>query len=464
MIKQRSHILCVWFQCWDVALTAAAWLGAYLIRFGLGWFPINSNIPPFSLCLQQLPLVVILSAAAYRVTGQYEIHRLRRFYEEMISVGKGVVLVSLLMMATTFFLQSTYDSRGTMLIFSMLAAVLLVGMRRASWSAIRWLRRHGYNQAYALIVGTGRVARATAHHLSRATWLGIKPVGFVEDRSQEWSSDLDILGGTSDLPALIAKHRIAYVFICLPLGRFQEAKHAFDILSQSVIEVQLVTDVPGLAGLSLGVSPLDEMTMISLRETPHFGLNRFVKRAMDIVLSLTLLLLLAPVLAAIAILVKLTSRGPVFYTQERCSLNGQPFKMLKFRSMRVDAESQSGAVWAAKDDPRRTAFGSFLRKTSLDELPQLINVLCGDMSLVGPRPERPVFIEKFRKSIPNYMARHSVKCGITGWAQVNGWRGNTSLRRRVQYDLFYINHWTPWLDLRILWLTISRALFDRHAY
>jgi Undecaprenyl-phosphate glucose phosphotransferase len=464
MIKQRSHILCVWFKCWDLALTAFAWVGAYLMRFDTGWFPDMPGAPEFIQCLQHLPLVVVLAAAAYRLTGQYEIHRLRRFYEEMISVFKGVVLVSLLMMATTFYLQSTYESRATMFLFTTLAAVLLLGMRRASWTAIRWLRRRGYNQAYALIVGTGRVARATARHLRRATWLGIKPLGFVEDKSTEWTGDLDIMGNTADLPQLIAKYRVAYVFICLPLSRFQEVKGVFDILSRTVTEVRLVSDVPGLAGLSLGVSPLDEMTMISLRETPHFGLNMFVKRTMDIVLSLTALVLLSPLLLLIALLVKLTSRGPVFYAQERCSLNGRTFKMLKFRSMRVDAEAQTGAVWAAKDDPRRTAFGTFLRKTSLDELPQLINVLRGDMSLVGPRPERPVFIEKFRLTIPNYMARHCVKCGITGWAQVHGWRGNTSLRRRVQYDLFYINHWTPWLDLRILWMTVSRALFDRHAY
>src|SRR5205814_6162701 len=161
------------------------------------------------------------------------------------------------------------------------------------------------------------------------------------------------------------------------------------------------------------------------------------------------LVLLAPLLLLIAALVKLTSRGPVFYGQERCGLNGKTFKMWKFRSMRDDAEQQTGAVWAQKDDPRRTRFGTFLRTTSLDELPQFINVLRGDMSLVGPRPERPVFIQKFTKTIPSYMARHCVKAGITGWAQAHGWRGNTSLRNRIQHDRYYITPWNPWLDFRI---------------
>jgi exopolysaccharide biosynthesis polyprenyl glycosylphosphotransferase len=169
-------------------------------------------------------------------------------------------------------------------------------------------------------------------------------------------------------------------------------------------------------------------------------------------------------LATVAAIVKLSSRGPVFYRQERCGLNGKPFPMLKFRTMRTDAEAQTGPVWAIKDDPRRTRLGTFLRRTSLDEFPQLINVLKGDMSLVGPRPERPVFIRQFSQTIPNYMARHCVKAGVTGWAQVHGWRGNTSLRKRLQYDLYYITHWSPFLDIRILWMTVFRGLLNRNAY
>src|SRR5262249_14291615 len=229
-------------------------------------------------------------------------------------------------------------------------------------------------------------------------------------------------------------------------------------------EVRLVTDVPSLAGLSLTTTNLDGLPVIGLRESPHFGLNVVVKRGMDVLLSLAALVVLSPLMLLIAALVKLTSPGPVFYRQERCGLNGETFPMLKFRSMRVDAEQQTGAVWAQKDDPRRTRFGAFLRSTSLDELPQLINVLRGDMSLVGPRPERPVFIQRFRKTIPNYMPRHCTKAGITGYAQVHGWRGNTSLRKRVQYDLYYITHWTPWLDLRILWMTLWHGLRHRNAY
>jgi exopolysaccharide biosynthesis polyprenyl glycosylphosphotransferase len=217
--------------------------------------------------------------------------------------------------------------------------------------------------------------------------------------------------------------------------------------------------------MSLTASTLHGMTFLGLRESPYHGLNVVVKRVMDVVLSAVALLVLSPVFAVIALVIKLTSPGPVLYRQERCSLNGRPFKMLKFRTMNVHAEA-GGPQMTSRNDPRRTRFGSFLRATNLDELPQLVNVLKGEMSLVGPRPERPVFVREFQRTVPNYMARHAVKCGMTGWAQVNGWRGNSSLRKRVQYDLYYITHWNPWFDLRIMLLTVWHMLFgkQRHAY
>jgi Undecaprenyl-phosphate glucose phosphotransferase len=464
MFKRRSQVLRVWFLFWDLASTAAAWIAAYYLRFDTGLIPLHKNAPSVELCWRNLPLVVLLATVAYRLTGQYAIHRLRRLREEAVCVVKGTALLTLLVVAITFCLHDPYESRAVMGLFSLLTALGVLASRRLSWAAIRHLRSHGYNQTHAVIVGTGRVARKTARSLRRASWMGIKNLGFIEDQPSHWTADLDILGRFADLPALIQKYGIAHVFIALPLNRAHDARRVYDILSQTLVEVRLVADVPALAGVSLTTTNLDGLPVIGLRESPHFGLNVVIKRAMDIVLSLAALLVLSPVMLLIALLVKLTSPGPIFYRQERCGLNGGTFQMLKFRSMRVDAEQQTGAVWAKKNDPRRTPFGMFLRRTSLDELPQFINVLRGDMSLVGPRPERPVFIQQFRRTIPNYWARHAVKAGITGWAQVHGWRGNTSLRKRVQYDLYYITHWTPWLDLRILWMTVFHGLFHRNAY
>jgi Undecaprenyl-phosphate glucose phosphotransferase len=464
MIKRSSQILGSWFLLSDLVVTALAWIGAYFIRFNSGWIPIYKTPPQAQLCWTNLPLVLLLGLGAYQLTGQYTIHRLRRFREEMIGAIKGTALLSLLVMATIFFRQDHYESRATMIIFSGCTTLGILMARRTSWFAIRYLRSQGYNESRSIIVGTGRVARKTAWGLKHASWMGIRNLGFVEDQPNRWTSDLDILGTTRELPGLIEKYNVEHVFISLPLNRYHEARHVFDVLAQTMVEVRIVADLPDLAGLSLTTTNLDGLPVIGLRENPHFGLNLIVKRTMDVILSLSALIVLSPLMLLIGAFVRLASPGPVFYRQERCGLNGQPFQMLKFRSMRVDAERDTGAVWARKDDPRRTPLGAFLRKSSLDELPQLINVLKGDMSLVGPRPERPVFIQKFSKTIPNYMARHRVKSGITGWAQVHGWRGNTSLRKRVQYDLYYITHWTPWLDLRILWMTVLHGVVHRNAY
>jgi Undecaprenyl-phosphate glucose phosphotransferase len=464
MIRQKSQILSAWFLVWDLCTTGLAWVGAYYLRFEAGIFPLDKEPPAFSLCYQNLPLVLILSALAYRFTGQWRVGRFRRLREELMSVLRGTSLMGLFVVAATFGLQHSYESRGAFLLFFGLTVVLMLGARRASWMAVHWLRSRGYNQTQAIIVGTGRVARKTARSLRLTRWLGIKNVGFVEDMPTRWCSDLDILGTVTDLPRLVEKYRISHVFICLPMSRYHDARKVFDTLSQAFVEVRLVADVPALAGLALTTTSFDGMPMIGLRESPHFGLNIVVKRVMDIALAVFALVVLSPLMMVIAIVIKLSSPGPILYRQERCGLNGKSFWMLKFRSLRVDAEKQTGAVWAVKDDPRRTWFGAFLRKTSMDELPQFLNVLKGDMSVVGPRPERPVFIQKFSKTIPSYGARHAVKAGITGWAQVHGWRGNTSLRKRIQYDLHYITHWSPWLDLRILWMTVWHGIVNRNAY
>jgi Undecaprenyl-phosphate glucose phosphotransferase len=463
ILQRRSQLLCFAFLVSDLALTASGWLGAYVLRFDTGWETFSKTPPDFYLCWRQLPLVLLTATVAYRITGQYNIDRLRRFREEMVAVVKGTALLLLLVMAALFALHDPYESRGTILLFGALTVAGILACRRLGWGVVRTLRSRGYNQTFSLIVGTGRCARRLARTFNRVSWLGIRNVGFVDEQRHALSADLDVLGGFEDLPELIRKYGIRHVFIALPLGRYDDARRVFALLSESLVEVRLVPDVPALAGLSLTTADLDGLPVIGLRESPHFGLNVVVKRIMDVVLALLFLVLFSPVLVVVALVVKLTSPGPVFYRQERCGLNGGSFWMIKFRSLRVDAEKDREG-WSVPNDSRRTWFGAFIRKTSIDELPQLWNVLVGDMSLVGPRPERPVFIQKFRKSIPNYMARHCVKAGMTGWAQVHGWRGNTSLRKRIQYDLYYITHWTPWLDLRILWMTLFHGLVHKNAY
>ena len=463
MIKRRSQSLAFLIAFCDLISVSLAWLGAYEARFS-GWFPVTKEQPPVEWVYQDLPVVAVLAVFAFWLAKNYEISRLRRLREEIWAVLKGIPLLVLLITGVTFFVQDPYVSRGAMALFAAIAFVCVLTMRRLMWALIHLLRRRGYNPTFSIIVGTGRVARKTAEALRTANWMGIRNIGFVEDNPTRWSSDLDIIGTVSELPGLIKKYHVEHVFIALPMNRFHEARQVFTALSQELVEVRLIADVPNLAGWTLTTTFLEGMPVIGLRESPHFGVNVVVKRIMDFAFSIFAILLLSPVMLSIAIAIKLTSRGPIFYRQERCGLNGRSFNMLKFRSMRADAEKGTGPVMTAKDDNRRTPIGTFLRETSLDELPQFFNVLFGDMSVVGPRPERPEFISQFQKTIPNYMARHAVKSGITGWAQVNGWRGNTSLRKRIQFDLYYIVHWNPLFDLRIMWMTVWNGLVHRNAY
>ncbi|MBX9626302.1 MAG: undecaprenyl-phosphate glucose phosphotransferase [Gemmataceae bacterium] len=466
MLKRTSQPLTAWFLLWDLGLTAGGWLGAYWARFEAGLIPIFRPVPEFRQYVDNLPLVLVLAVVCYRLAGMYEVHRLRRFREELGAVARGVGLMALAVMATSFARHAQYESRAVMVLFTAGVLVGVVAARRAGWSAVRRLRSRGVNQSHALIVGTGRLARRTARTLRKVSWTGIRTVGYVEDPAARGGTpDLPLVGPIADLAELVQKHHIEHVFIALPLNRYADARRVFDVLSQTVVDVRLIADVPALSGLSLTTTSLHGMTVIGLRESPHHGLNVVVKRAMDVLLSGVGLVVLSPLLALLAVLVKLSSPGPVLFRQERCGLNGRPFRMLKFRSMRADAEAGGPRMTAANDD-RRTRLGVVLRATNLDELPQLWNVLMGDMSLVGPRPEQPVYVSRFRRSIPNYMARHAVKAGLTGWAQVNGWRGNSSLRKRVQFDLYYITHWNPLFDIRILLLTVWRMLFDKqkHAY
>src|SRR5579862_704878 len=299
MTNRNSQLLVAWFVSWDLALTAAAWIGAYFLRFQSGWLPVTKTPPDFDHCWHNLPLVLVLAAVSYRLAGQYHVHRLRRFREEMVSVVRGTGLMMLLVIGAIFSVRSPYQSRATVIVFSGLTAVSVLVLRRMSWMAIRRLRTHGFNQSLAILVGTGRVARKTARALRHASWMGIKVLGHVEDQPTRWTEDLQILGTTEDLPYLIEKHRIGHVFICLPLSRYHEARRVFDVLSQTLVEVRLIADLPELAGVSFTTSNLDGLPVIGLRESPHFGFNVVIKRAMDIAMSLFALVVLSPLLGLI---------------------------------------------------------------------------------------------------------------------------------------------------------------------
>jgi Undecaprenyl-phosphate glucose phosphotransferase len=254
------------------------------------------------------------------------------------------------------------------------------------------------------------------------------------------------------------------VFVALPHQAYGRLVDLLSDIGDDPVSIHLVPDVFSLASLRGGIEEFEGVPLIHLRESPLYGWNRVLKRVFDLIIGGGLLVAALPLMGLIALVVKLTSPGPVLLGQVRMGLDGREFRMLKFRTMRVDAEADTGPVWAQPDDPRRTRLGGMLRRFSLDELPQLFNVLRGEMSLVGPRPERPMFVEEFRRQVPGYMLRHKVKAGMTGWAQINGWRGNTSLAKRIEYDLYYIERWSLAFDLTILVRTIWHGFANPHAY
>lgn len=462
MYRRHGQLLAYVFLACDMAVTATAWLGSYILRYS--FFPSPMGVPNSGIVIEQLPLVLVLAAIAYYVSGLYEIHRLRELPRELGKVGKASILLFLLQITILFYLRDAYESRLALAIFLSINALGLSLARRGIWWCLRYFRSKGLNYGRALIIGTDRVGRMVADSLLKNRWTGLDVIGFVDNKPPLVQGQLPWLGGLEQLKSVIRSHRIDHVFVALPIDRYSELAGVQRTLAEFLLEVQFVPDVPALSGMSLRTLELDNLTFFSLRGNPHYGMGRVSKRAIDLIAGVSALIVFSPVMMFLAAAIKLTSKGPVFYRQSRAGLFGHPFQMLKFRSMRIDAESRSGPVWAKKNDARCTGLGRFMRKWSLDELPQLFNVISGQMSLVGPRPEREVFVEQFKRKLITYDHRHQVKAGITGWAQVNGWRGNTSPWRRLEHDLYYINHWSLWLDLRILAMTLWRGFRHKNAY
>lgn len=462
MYRRHGDKLSLVFLACDLAVTSGAWIGAYWVRFT--FWPSPEGVPPFSEMLKPLLGVLLLAAVAYRVCGLYEIHRLRQLPRELGTILRAAGLLFLLVITLTFYSQEHYKSRLALGTFLGLDVLGLVAARRGLWVGLKFFRNRGLNYGRAVVIGTGRTARRLAQTLQENTWTGLELVGFVDEPERAAPAPGPLLGQLADLPQIVADQKIDHVFIALPLKRYGQLPEIYRVLADVLVEIQLVPDLPTLAGMKLNMLEIDRTVFLGCRQSPHYGLGRIVKRAFDVVLSTMVLVILAPLMLLLAVLVKLTSPGPVFYRQTRLGLGGRPFTMLKFRSMRVDAEAKTGPVWTRPNDDRCTPLGRLMRRWSLDELPQLFNVLAGDMSLVGPRPERSMFVEQFRRQMPGYQQRHQVKAGITGWAQVNGWRGQSSLRRRIECDLYYVANWSVWLDLKILAMTPWQGLRHKNAY
>lgn len=364
--------------------------------------------------------------------------------------GRWAGLVGLLLLWLFVFKASHDFSRIWFVLWSAGALLLLWLERLGIYLFLRALRRRGFNLRHVALVGSGPAAENLKQRLSSAGWSGYNIAVTVPD------TDVASL-------ARLAEVDVDEVWLALSLSDESAIREALYALRHSTASIRFVPDLFTLRLINHGVSEVLGMPMYDLSTSPMAGMNQLVKWFEDKVLSSLILLLISPLMIFLAVGVKLTSPGPVFYRQERVGLNNKPFHMLKFRSMPVDTE-KSGVQWGGSAAKATTRFGQFIRKTSLDELPQFLNVLKGDMSIVGPRPERPMFVEQFKEEIPDYMKKHMVKAGITGWAQVHGWRGDTDLKTRIEYDLYYIENWSLWLDLKIIVMTVFKGFVNKNAY
>lgn len=466
MIQRRRQIQTLLQLAGDVVATAAAILVAYWMRFDLEVVEVTKGVPPLEPYLHLIPVTAVLWPVVFYFQGLYQRRRARARIDELVRVLVAVSLATVLLTAMLTFYREFSYSRLVLAIFAVVD-VLLVSLSR--WGiavALARVRRSGGNLQHVLIVGAGELGREVAERLAAHREYGFRVVGLLDDdpgKQGRSLGELPVLGTTHDLERVVLEHAVDQVILALPLAAHHRTVQLIKRAGQLLVEIKVVPDLLQYYALRAGVEDLDGLPVINLTQIPLQGWNQLVKRLFDLAASLALLLLSAPLFPLIAWLIRREDGGPVLYLQTRMGLDGRSFKLYKFRSMRPDAEADGQPHWSRNRDPRITRIGGFLRRTNLDELPQLINVLKGEMSLVGPRPERPEFVDRFRSRYPEYMARHRVRAGVTGWAQVNGLRGDTSIRQRVAHDLYYIENWSLALDLKILWMTVRVAWRDRKS-
>jgi Undecaprenyl-phosphate glucose phosphotransferase len=481
MMRRYNRLLVAFYVISDALLAMAAFVVAYLLRFETGIaniIPVTKGQPPFEQYVNVLPFVGVLVPLAFHVQGLYRLRRGRTRVDDFFAVFVGSILAVVLGLIGTLYYQvyhvpaqqqgqGVYEiSRPVWLFFLSVNVIVTYTSRELVREALERRWRAGIGLKRVLIAGSGDLGRLVADKLLEHRELGFKLVGFLDDRAAGdhiGYRGLPLLGTLADGGEIIRQERIDHLYVALPLDEHVKMLGLVEATSREGVDVHVVPDLLQFIALRARLENLDGVPIISLNDVPLRGFNSLLKRTLDIAISGSALAILGVPFVIIAGLIRRTSAGPVFYKQERMGLDGRAFQVYKFRSMFEGAEDETGPVWARENDPRCTPLGRWLRRFDFDELPQFWNVFRGDMSIVGPRPERPYFVEQFKHRIPQYMLRHKVKAGITGWAQVNGWRGNTSLEKRIEYDLYYIENWSVGLDLKIIWLTVLKGI-QKHAY
>jgi Undecaprenyl-phosphate glucose phosphotransferase len=467
MLKEKSQLFQLLFAVSDIVVVSVAWLLAYWLRFQTDLIPVEKGIPPFSTYFSALILISIIWASVFKRFGLYQPMRgVRRSHELWLLLNANTIAMLIFIASIYIFKEKNEPfSRLVFAYFGFFAIFFTVIERSFLRFILREIRRKGYNLRYMLIVGAGKVAEDLVKRVRKHSELGMQLIGCLSKDGKEvlGPCGVPILGNYYDIKKCLATINVDQLIVALPL----EDNHLLhDVMSQvqdTLVDVKIVPDIYQFISLGGSIEEFEGLPLVSIQSTPLEGIGRIMKRLLDVILSIGAFMLFLPLFLLICILVKCTSKGPVFYKQIRVSFDGSKFNIYKFRTMYMYAE-EKGPGWTVEGDSRVTPLGKFLRKTSFDELPQILNVLRGDMSFVGPRPERPVYIEEFKRRVPRYMLRHKVPAGMTGWAQVHGWRGDTSIDKRIEFDLYYIENWSLLLDLKILFLTVFKGFRNTNAY
>jgi Undecaprenyl-phosphate glucose phosphotransferase len=465
MFKKRLQLFQSLLIVNDLFIFSICWVGAFFLRFKAPIVPVTKGIPLLQDYMILLVFVLAIWEGTFYLVGIY-----RRFFnrtEEIVALFKANFIALMILVFITFFFQRTEFSRLVFLYFGLLNFSALALSRRFLKGYYISLQKKQLVSAQVLIVGARELGQGVAETLLKHPELGLHISGFLTGIPQKVGTKIQgitVLGLYEEIDRVIQSQGVNLVIFALPLAAHQKLEEMLNQIRDELVDIKIVPDLYRFISLRGGVEEFEGLPFINLRESPMVGWNRILKRSFDILLSSLGMILFSPLFFLIAVAIKLSSPGPILYRQIRMGLDGQVFEMLKFRSMVVGAEKETGPIWAQREDPRRTGLGQLLRKFSLDELPQLMNVFKGEMSLVGPRPERPEFIESFKDQIPNYMLRHRMKAGMTGWAQINGWRGNTSLKKRIECDLYYIENWSLLMDLKILFKTLWKGIYSQEAY
>lgn len=476
MIKGNQKLLNIIRFIIDVLILIFSFVLSYELRFDEEFsILIRYNIidEPFGLYgkleeyMQMLPLLIPCYLFSYYFFHLYDPKRVTSRKSQMVNIFKANVVGILYCTAALYFIRSGNYARLFIILFVGINFILELIFRLVITTVLRRFRKKGHNLKHILLVGYGRSAEGYIDRICSHPEWGYVVHGILDDRKRNGKSyrDVHVIGDIDDLEEMLATNTYDEIAITLGINQYERLESIVAITEKSGVHTKFIPDYNNIIPTRPYTEDLDGLPVIHVRNVPlSNSFNKFVKRAMDIVGSICCIIIFSIPMLIVAAIIKLTSPGPLIFKQERIGLHGNPFMMYKFRSMEIQRSSEEQKAWTTPNDPRVTPIGKIIRKTSIDELPQFFNVLVGNMSLVGPRPERPYFVEKFKEEIPRYMIKHQVRPGITGWAQVNGYRGDTSIRMRIDCDLYYIENWSFTLDIKILLLTVIKGFINKNAY